>query len=604
MTIVKCLARFVFLLLLHPYVCSSVVLTPENGLISITSADDLAAADESTVLTSEGDSTSLTSEEHTLLDDTLPRKANEMGRAFQKPSYSEDEDRKRNNIDDIVAGVIKEAELNNPVVLRSWRVNPPPTDRRTVSVDSTVVTLLVEVHSKGVSPRFQVHDPTGAVVNPTDDRNVTMEVDSSRLKIMKIKHPIQGEWVILFLSKQHEYNVTIRGSSMIQFKYRFMDGWGIPLSGRPVVGSNVTLRIQLLGEKDVQTLTEVSLMTVAGTTILSRQLGEAKGRRHMTYIAHNIRIPGEDFRVGIRGVDMRSNVIERTLINPILPDGIKLSLKSLTPGTVQTGGWYLLQYRITNDGTGGGNFTVTAVSDTPYLTFTVIPDCVYVRAGQHTYGNVTVDVSEYAVPGTKSDVIVRATNTSGDFQFSSRELSIVEPPTGADTHAPDFSTTNIIDNCDSAQSSTWEVIFQVQDDESGIHKVDVDDHTVSTITMETFDDGQANKPVNGHLSIQCSRQQVTVIVDDVEGNEGRYLVTHVRHQMTPSSSATGIGASHGAHITAIFTGILAAFLLVVIFVTVTIQCKMRFSQKRIAVSRDTSNKDNKTTSRRMVMETF
>ncbi|XP_033733231.1 uncharacterized protein LOC117322425 [Pecten maximus] len=577
MTNVNMFVGLLWLWLLYHDVTSSAVLTSVDEVLA--STDDLE-----------------------LSDDDFPRLpyTEEIERIHQKSSYFDNEDKKTSNVDDIVAGVIKEAELNNPVVLKSWRVNPPPTDRRTVAVDSTVVTLLVEVHSKGISPQFQVYDPTGAVVNPTDDRNVTMEVDSNRLKIMKIKHPIQGDWVVMFLSRQHEYNVTIRGSSMVQFKCRFMNGWGIPLSGRPLVGSNVTLRIELLGDRDVQVLTEVTLMTLAGTTILTRHLGKATGRRHRTYTAH-IRIPGEDFRVGIRGLDTRSNVIERTLMNPILPDGIKLSLKALTPGTVQTGGSYVLKYRIANDRTRAGNFTVTALSDTPYLTFTVTPDCVYVEAGDHAFGNVTVHVSAYAVSGTKSDVIVRATNTSGNFQFSSRKVSIVDPPIADDTHAPAFSTTNIIDNCNSAQSNTWEVIFQVQDDESGIHKVDVDDHTVSTITMETFDDGQANMPVKGHLSIQCSRKQVTVIVDDVEGNEGRFLVTH---QAPSSSLASGKGkASTESHITAIFTGFLAGCLLLIIFVTVTIQCKMRFTQKRNVVS-DTDNKEYKETSRRMGMQTF
>ncbi|XP_060068800.1 uncharacterized protein LOC132548915 [Ylistrum balloti] len=519
-------------------------------------------------------------------------------------SYIDNIDRKKtSNVDDIVAGVIKEAELDNPVVLRSWRVNPPPTDRRTVSVDSTVVNLLVEVHSKGVSPRFQVYDPTGAVVSPTDDRNVTMEVNSNSLKIMKIKNPIPGDWLVKFLSKEQEYNVTIRGSSMIQFRCRFMNGWGIPLSGRPNVGSNVTLRIELLGSGDVQILTEVTLMTMAGREILTRPLGKATGRRRRTYTT-DIHIPGEDFRVGIRGLDTRSNVIERTLMNPILPDGIKLSLKALTPGTVQMGGSYVLQYRVGNDGTGAGNFTVTALSDTPYITFTVTPDHVYVGAGEHAVGNVTVHVSEYAVPHTKSEVVVRATNTSGNFQFSSREVSIVEPPSGDDTHAPAFSTTNIIDNCDSAQSSTWEVIFQVQDDESGIHKVDIDDHTFSTITMETFDDGQANMPVKGQLSIQCSRQQVTVIVDDVEGNEGRFLVTHTRHQDTTSMLTSAKGnSSLDARLAAIFTGCLTGCLLLVIVVTVSIQCKMRFAHRRKVLISNSLNK-NFSTSRRIKMETF
>ncbi|OWF35698.1 uncharacterized protein LOC110442641 [Mizuhopecten yessoensis] len=539
------------------------------------------------------------------LEDDIPRfpYARETKTTHRMTLYSENDGRKTSNIDDIVAGIIKEAELSNPVVLRSWRVNPPPTDHKTVSVDSTVVNLLVEVHSKGVSPRFQVYDPTGEVVSPTDDRNITMEVNSNRLKIMKIKHPITGDWLIRFPSKRHEYNVTIRGSSMIQFRCRFINGWGIPLSGRPIVASNVTLRIELLGGEDVNILTEVTLMTLVGTTILTRPLGKARGRRHRTYAAH-IRIPGEDFRVGIRGLDMRSNVIERTLMNPIVPDGIKLSLKALTPGTVQTGGSYVLQYRIVNDGTGAGNFTVTALSDTPYLTFTVTPDCVYLKAGDHAQGNVTVHVSEYAVPGTKSDVIVRATNTSGNFQFSSREVSIVSPPNDEDTHAPAFSTTNIIDNCDSAQSSTWEVIFQVQDDESGIHKVDVDDHTVSTITMETFDDGQANMPVKGHLSIQCSRKEVTVIVDDVEGNEGRFLVTHGRHQGTTSSYVSIKGEmSSEAHITAICTGILAGCLFLTILVTVTIQIKMRLTHRRNVVYAKTENKVP-CTSRRMDMQVF
>ncbi|XP_052676301.1 uncharacterized protein LOC128157734 isoform X1 [Crassostrea angulata] len=156
--------------------------------------------------------------------------------------------------------------------------------------------------------------------------------------------------------------------------------------------------------------------------------------------------------------------------------------------------------------------------------------------------------------------------------------------TGGTTHAtpktdvspPAFSKLSFIDRCDRrvrCSVGEWVVVFIVQDNESGIHTVTVEDTLHSFVQTENFTDGLSNVPIHGNISTSCCQKEAVLDVVDMMGNKGRYHVTYeLQRNATNNTANVPATPEHKLRdLAAIVVGICAGILVVIIVLTAIIQ---------------------------------
>ncbi|XP_062588503.1 uncharacterized protein LOC134250170 [Saccostrea cucullata] len=147
----------------------------------------------------------------------------------------------------------------------------------------------------------------------------------------------------------------------------------------------------------------------------------------------------------------------------------------------------------------------------------------------------------------------------------------------ADVSPPAFSKLSFIDRCYKnvrCSIGEWVVLFVVQDNESGVHRVVAEDTIHSFVRTENFTDGLANVPIHGNISTSCCQNEAVLIVEDVKGNKGRYNLTYEDHQNSNGTDTNTSATKHKLRdLAAIVVGFCAGILALIIFLTLIIQFK-------------------------------
>lgn len=616
-------------------------------------------------------------------------------------------------INDDIYSIMAEENLINPVLIKRWRCGVDKCNK-SFDIDSSLDTVLVEVRSQD-APDCDIINPDGDLVT-VDGDNITLSVNNTKVKITSIKYPLNGRWSLACRSNK-EYDVTIKGSSLIDFTPSFIDNNSITMTGRPITGSNTTLTIEVSGLGNLYNLTNIVFTTLHGDWISTYPAGNAIGHDHRVYKCHVI-VPNQDFMISVSGYDMTGLTFERLFQTPIVPAGIKLTLEKETKVNWNK---YLIQYRITNDGVINGTYNISVIVDVKIFSYIVQPQSVLLGKNDHVICNVTFTAK--GKPGDTSLAVISVIGDHGMSQFSSIQLFVGSPdstttgrtvshtPTTrntsmllyktsnsgstqsskggikttsgtttfpkisiisskgstitskgsitsttrsvtsfkgstapktvnvnsngstisindtvvsssrtvhvsavtqgvsssmpssdqssvsgqttnqmSDLNPPAFTRVDYIDNCrsdDVCDKYQWIVFFQVQDDESGVHRVDVDDKTLTTISIESFSDGLSKTPIHGNVSINCCKKQVTIIVEDMEGNRGRFPV-HYHHKKRNSTNVNSIKDTSlsSIQIASIVVGSFAGCLVSVIVITLIVQ----ITSYRTKLQRKLSNK--------------
>nr|XP_022318221.1 uncharacterized protein LOC111121299 [Crassostrea virginica] len=168
-------------------------------------------------------------------------------------------------------------------------------------------------------------------------------------------------------------------------------------------------------------------------------------------------------------------------------------------------------------------------------------------------------------------------STSMGAQKTSKSTSLI------DVSPPAFSKVSFIDRCDQRVGCSlrvWVVVFVVQDNESGVHRVTVEDSSLSSVQTEHFTDGLANVPIHGNISTSCCQNETVLIVEDMVGNKGRYHVTYEHHKNATNGTSTISEDSRRQELrdlAAIVVGICASILVLIIILTAIIQFQSKIT---------------------------
>ncbi|XP_061183011.1 uncharacterized protein LOC133191273 [Saccostrea echinata] len=192
-----------------------------------------------------------------------------------------------------------------------------------------------------------------------------------------------------------------------------------------------------------------------------------------------------------------------------------------------------------------------------------------------SYQSTMVTVSNDTVVTTTSFASVTTISQwTGD-----RTRSTIGSSPEADVSPPAFSKLSFIDRCYKnvrCSIGEWVVVFMIQDNESGVHRVMAEDTIHSFVHTENFTDGLANVPIHGNISTSCCQNEAVLIAEDVMGNKGRYNLTYEGHQIS-TGNGTDTDTSATTHqlkdLAAIVVGFCAGILALIIVLTVIIQFK-------------------------------
>lgn len=225
---------------------------------------------------------------------------------------------------------------------------------------------------------------------------------------------------------------------------------------------------------------------------------------------------------------------------------------------------------------------VTSENNTPSTDHSFVSDVT----SSITQDPVTFD-SKFTSSRTKGHVTpvdgITSTNSHGHVsrtsQFPGTSVGTEGTTRGTaqtDVSPPAFSKVSFIDRCDRrvrCSVGEWVVVFVVQDNESGVHTVTVEDTVHSFVQTENFTDGLANVPIHGNISTSCCQKEAVLDVVDMMGNKGRYHVTYELHRNATNNTTivTATPEHKLRDLAAIVVGICAGILVFIILLTAIIQ---------------------------------
>uniref|UniRef100_K1PZX0 Uncharacterized protein n=1 Tax=Magallana gigas TaxID=29159 RepID=K1PZX0_MAGGI len=499
------------------------------------------------------------------------------------------------------------------------------------SIDSTVTYLVVDIENVTQQQNCTAFGPKGTPYLATD-ANESSDVK----KQIHLATPSLGLWALV-CTDQQTYTVFVWGESDVTLLVHFLDSNYEPISGDPIQDTNVTVGIEISGMENLESVSSIEIISESGRDVNIYSVREQGAGRHHNFFRQEISVPRQPFRVGVTAIDLKNITVRRQTAAIVHPQTFTVALSQIagdsSPGTnitfmycinnygsrnktysvqvlmsslklgdfqssithaIEVGvplhakhcGWFDVTISAGSSIGTSCDVTLSVEEDGQNIAFSKQP-LVVQQSNEHPISTVENLMSSEAV-SKRGSVITRTNQMISENTTPSTGHFFVSDVTSSNTQDPETIGNDItssspkghvtlIDDVTSANShghvGEWVVVFIVQDNESGIHTVTVEDTIHSFVQTENFTDGLSNVPIHGNISTSCCQKEAVLDVVDMMGNKGRYHVTYELQR-----NATNITANVPAtpehklrDLAAIVVGICAGILVVIIVLTAIIQ---------------------------------
>ncbi|CAH1248692.1 VWA7 [Branchiostoma lanceolatum] len=445
-----------------------------------------------------------------------------------------------------LTGVISVA-LSNSAPVTLYKATLPAGSGRVVplEVDSALLELVISLVATNSAPDLVIENPDGTEqVFGTPDAEIVVNVGTN--KVYQIKNPTPGTWRLRLRDSQ-QYMLEVTGKSIVDFSYQFMkttsNGILLPIDGKPVAGVNTTVIVDVLGSENVQQLSRISLLSEAGSELVSSPMAAVGGLLGAKYSAV-LPIPTEEFRVKIEGSDVNNTVFQRVQPTFIQPQSFNLALEG-EKEPLYAGGTADVHFLLVNHGS-SGTFTFTATDDASMVQ-SVSPPSATLQGKANITGYIRFAAPSTAAVGTTSTATLTVSGPGG----SSNSLVVrvtVEPQivVTVDDVSPTCTIVAATGNCTLEQqhpstcdSHHWSMEVQVKDGESGIYSLIASpEGSGVTFNHSTFSPGIVGTSIAATYSSNCCKPSGTVTVADKQGNIAQCTMDYYIPTTTPQPTTS------------------------------------------------------------------
>ncbi|XP_060603649.1 uncharacterized protein LOC132756566 isoform X2 [Ruditapes philippinarum] len=321
--------------------------------------------------------------------------------------------------------VLSTVTLTNPVIVKRRQLKINGVGQIPFYVDNSLTKIALEIKTSCCKPdKVIVTDPTGSNLTTTSV-NVTVKVDTTTMTYVMISRKfVPGSWILsIYDTHNQNYDVTIHGSSLIDFDLSMCDSLGNTVPGQPIPGSNSTyVKVSPIGLDLVSNWTSLQMFAVNGTLIQTTPVGRLRGSRTSKAFLIPVVWPKKDVYVGVIGKDKDGNIFTREQDTLVQPIGIRIILNNSESESIHSCYSPLfIPFTIKNTGA-TGDFQLQAETDNSNFLAKISPSTIKINSHATVSGHC--DVTLTATPGSAlaTQVIISVLDSTSKFQYVAKTI--------------------------------------------------------------------------------------------------------------------------------------------------------------------------------------
>ncbi|MBK1612477.1 hypothetical protein CKO44_03240 [Rubrivivax gelatinosus] len=300
------------------------------------------------------------------------------------------------------------------------------------SVDSSMSKLNVS-YSDIDATTLTLYRPDGVIVTPSTPGVSTIALSNG--VIYSINPPAAGVWRAV-IGGSGQYSLLVNGESQValdQFDFAELAGRGghqgyYAITGLPLVGKTYKAVARLSGSP---ASVAFEFRDLDGATIAPFALADADVEAH--YLAGDVRIPSQSFRVYATGADAGGTAFQRLIATVVFPQTVSVN----PPAAVDLGQGQTSSYvfEVRNEGP-AATFVFAAKDTAGFVSGSMTPASATLATGASALTKVTLKVGAAIPVGTRDSLTVTATDAADAARrnFAVLTSSVVAPKVSGDVN--------------------------------------------------------------------------------------------------------------------------------------------------------------------------